>query len=80
MSEFIDPYAEAVRLAEKVIFLQFLAGYLYDSLGPANDDIWRMAQEAWVEGGNTLPEGYELEGYGEGPAEYGTFVGGVKAE
>jgi hypothetical protein len=26
---------------------KFIAGYLYDALGPANDDIWTMAEEAW---------------------------------
>lgn len=37
------------RLIERVLELEFINDYLYEALGPANDDILDMAHEAWRE-------------------------------
>ena len=80
MSKFIDAHAEAVRLHNKVAFLEYLFDAFYECAGPANDDILRQLKRDWVYDGNELPLGYELEDDSEGHAEYGTFVGGVKVD
>jgi hypothetical protein len=34
-------------LRDRVEYLDFLLDYLYEALGPANDDILNMAEEEW---------------------------------
>ena len=40
-----DPAGETPE--QEVAHLRFLVDYLYEALGPANDDIMEMAEEAW---------------------------------
>lgn len=35
------------RMLERILELEFIVDYLYEALGPANDDIMDMANEAW---------------------------------
>lgn len=81
MSEFIDPYAEAVRLHEKVAFLEYILETFYECAGPANDSILRQLKRDWVYDGRELPLGYELEDKEPSTESvYGHYVGGVKVE
>lgn len=47
----------------EIAFLQHVVDSLYESLGPANDDILQMAYDDWVGQGNELPDGYSLSGH-----------------
>jgi len=39
-----------VEAAHEIERLSFFLDFLYDSLGPADDEIMTMAQEAWEQG------------------------------
>ena len=48
-------------LRQEVKFLKHLSSYLYESLGPANDDIWQMAIDDYKAEGGVVPAGYSEE-------------------
>lgn len=45
----------------KVKFLEYLVEGMYRCLGPADSEIVRSIKQSWVDEGNVLPVGYELE-------------------
>lgn len=46
---------------DELMYLRYFYSRASDSMGPADDDIYRMIKEEWLEDGRELPEGYEIE-------------------
>lgn len=42
-----------------IAYLEHMCDWMYESLGPANDDIIAMAQEDWRGMGNEVPTAYD---------------------
>jgi len=51
-----------MELQEKVQYLEFINGELYECLGPANDDILQMAQDSYTKTfGQPIPAAYRRD-------------------